>query len=1359
MTTGLFTSIQLAIKKIDCKRGVLLTVFFAAFFSASPQFSSPTFKRIGTQEGLSQSSVITINQDTQGLIWVGTRDGLNLYDGRRFTIFRNEASDEHSISNNDILDICIDQEGDVWVATHQGLNVYHQRTGRFKRYMRSLDTPESISNNSVRAVIQSKAGLIIAGTAHGLNFIDKKAGTIRNIFKDDEGNYLNINEIYESITGDLWVGANGRVYKYLMDDQTADIQSYAIKGKVNVIFEYQSKVLVGTTEGLFYLDHEGTFDTYLASEALVNNDIRSLATDGKGNLWVGTYGGISILQPNGEVETVQNDPLKTESLSKNTIKSIFKDQAGSMWVGSYYGGISVWNEANDNFKSIKAEEGGLNYEVISSLAESDRELIIGTEGGGINRIEKGTNKFSYLNPGAALNIKSLLLNEPEETLWAGTFNEGVFRYDLRKNKPISTLNTAKGLSNNNVYDLKSYLDHYLLIGTFGGGLNIYDLKTKQIEILKNDIQDEKSICDNQIRTIKVDALNNIWIGTQDGLSCMRKEAFVTGTYQMQSYFYDPDSRSGKDVSVIFEDKKGMIWVGTKESGLYKLEGDRFVPIEIFKDINLSKTIHAILEDDFGTLWISTNNGILSYNYTTGVSHLFESSDGLVSNEFNTNAALKSSSGHLYFGGPYGISYFQPSLIKSSKYVPKMVLTNLKIANQYILPGDSSGILKKSLPYEDEITLAYDQAIFSIQFALPSYIKTEKSTYAYRMIGLDEGWTYTEVNEASFTIQEPGTYFLEIKGSNGDGIWNEIPTQLTVRVRPAPWRTVWAYLLYVAITLMALYLLFRSIQSRSELKASLQLEHQKNEQEKTLSKLKLQFFTNISHEFRTPLTLILGPLEQIIQEYRGSSKLFKKLTSIEKNANQLLKLINQLMEFRKLENKQMVLKVAEGNIVKFVEEVYLSFKTYAKSQGFTYHFKSETQNIPAFYDRDKMERVLYNLISNALKYFGEKKEVSVEVAQLAGQVQITVTDAGIGMDAENLDQIFERFYQIDVNEKHKKETTRGTGIGLALSKGIIDLHQGQIRVESASGAGSAFIITLPLGSQHFDESQIIPNFRNSESLEVYQPATVFPDETDFSFASSGTEDGEKRPILIVEDNEEIRKFIAETLDHPNYQIAQAANGKQALDVIKKSQPELIVSDVMMPEMDGIALCNAIKSDISTSHIPVILLTARTSLLFKYEGLESGADDYLNKPFNVRELRLKVKNLLMMRENLKGKFESKEVLSLSKLTITSLDEDLFKRAIEIVDDNVGNEFFDIPLFCSELGLSRTMLFTKIKAWTNLTPNEFIQSMRMKRAAQLLEQKKINVSQVSYQVGYKNPKYFSKTFQKHYAMTPTEYAGKFE
>lgn len=1361
---------------------VVLIAWFWPFYWTHGQQSTINFKHLTVADGLSQSSVIAIAQDRQGILWFGTRDGLNKYDGNHISIYRNNIQDENSLSNNDILDLAVDQDGDIWIGTYNGLNHFDIETEKFTRYQKDLFDGNSISNNTIWSLEVLHSGEILIGTAEGLNTFDPSKGIFNKYFhnKEDRSSLPHdyVLDTYTDEKHQIWVATANGLAKILRNDE-GDYKFLPVSLKSDnnlsdtdfiqaVTQDSSGHVWVGSRfNGLYKLSSEGDliqhFIAGFSGTSIINNNVRALEINQNNRLWVGTYDGLSRLDSSGTFISCQNQSQNPNSISVNKVKTIFCSTDGSVWVGTYYGGVNMWNEANFNFTNIKnyGKGLGLAYNVVSSVIEDQDYMYFGTEGKGISVLNKANDEYHYIDEQtsnlSSSNIKALRWGERTGELWVCTFDAGLNLYDVEENKTLIILNQSTGLSHNSVYDALTLSDNLWLIGTFGGGLNLYNKDNGKVEWVMNNSNDSYSLSDDQVRSIMLDSRRNLWVATQNGLNRTSADQMAHGDFEFKRYFFDFESRSGEDVLAVFESQDNTIWVGTKESGLHYLKDGEFVSIDIFSDYpGTSNIIHSIEQDHSQTLWISSNNGVISFDPANNTKKLFEKSDGLVSNEFNNNASLYGANGVMYFGGPDGVSSFAPKKLKENAFVPNAVLTDLKINNKRIDPGDQTGILSKTLALTNDIELDYDQANFSLTFALPSFVNSGKNEFIYRMKGLEEDWNSSSIPEASYTIQNAGNYTFEVKGLNNDRYESAKITALHIYVHPAPWRSIWAFLAYGVVIAIALFMLLRMIKSKTQLQYELDLEHKINLQQQALNQAKLQFFTNISHEFRTPLTLILGPLDQLINEYRGGSAMFKKLKVMQQSANQLLKLINQLMDFRKIENKQAKLESAEGNIVKFIYEIFLSFKTLAKDGKFNYSFETSSDDVRIYYDRDKLERVLYNLLSNAFKFTKNEGSIAVTISESSDYVRVSVSDTGSGIEPENLDRIFERFYQ--ATESSTKETSRGTGIGLALAKSIVDLHQGSLEVESEVGVGSTFVIRLKKGKSHLNESEIIQDFKDSEDFSNYRKSLEadIPELPTFE-PDRLTKEANQSTVLVVEDNDHVRNFILELLN-PTYNLLEAPNGKEGLALAIKEVPDLIISDVMMPQMDGIELCSEVKNNLKTSHIPFILLTARTSLIFKYEGLESGADDYINKPFNPRELQLKVKNLLQFVAGLKQKFKTEDGIKPSEITIASIDEELLGKAIQIVDENINNQFFDVNLFAKELGVSRTMLFTKVKAWTNMTPNDFIFSMRMKRAAQLLEQGKCSVSQISYKVGFKSPKYFSKSFNKYYSVSPKEFASKF-
>nr|WP_299070461.1 hybrid sensor histidine kinase/response regulator transcription factor [uncultured Allomuricauda sp.] len=1352
-------------------------VFFSVFcFGQSPD-KTYQFKHLNTSDGLSQSSVIAMEQDRLGRMWLGTRDGLNVYDGTMFKVYRTVLNDSTSISNSDILSIKEDSEGFLWIGTYNGLNRYDPIKDTFERFYHFKDK-NSLSNNTVWSIEEVTNGDIWIGTSNGLSIYNRETNEFTNVYNN--GDSVSDNEIpsnyvlsiKEANNGTIWVGTSKGFCKVIKErEHTIGFQQFSPSDYLEQPFVQtisdcgENSICVGT-KNMGLLSFDLISERFLTNSRTIEyKDVRAVAAAEEGVLWVGTSKGIILLNNNGILKNIAYEPEKQNGISHNYIKSIFKDRKGSIWIGSYYGGIDIWDVSNANFINYKESSGKnrLGHKVVSSIVSDNKEnLYFGTEGGGVTVFDKKGKEPRYINTSntnilQSDNVKSLLIDD--NLLWVGTFNGGVEIFNIERNRfetNILSKELDDILNETGVYTIKKGIEGDYWFGTFGQGLVRYDLKKKTYEVFGHKPEVDKSISSNRIRSLMIDKGANVWVGTQSGLNLL---PFSNGGYtsdKITRFFYDNETGSGDDILTIFQDTSGVIWIGIRAKGLFRFDGKQFQKIPLKANVRVT-SIYAILEDVDNTLWMSSNQGLLKYNTYEGSFVLYSGKDGLVGNEFSTGAALRPEPSKFYFGGPEGVSYFDSKAIAKNSYVPQVLLTDLKIKNETVSVTNENGILNQSMPFTKQITLDYNKANFSIDFTIPSFINPNSNQYQYRMVGLDENWTLTNQSKANYTIQRPGDYVFQVKGANNDGYWNPDPTILKIKVLPAPWLSNWAKILYSLLFLGVLFGLIGIIRSRTKLKHKLELEHLEHERNKELNNAKLRFFTNISHEFRTPLTLITGPLQQLLTDYKGSRVVYQKLLVIESNAKHLLQLINRLMDFRKLEHKKYKLETAEGNIVKFLKEIYLSFSEFAKGNGYEYLFETEQSKILVYYDRSKLEQVFYNLISNAFKYTPYGGKIIISVKEDRGSVFVDVKDSGRGIPEKYRDKVFDRFFEIPDFTKDENTRGTGTGIGLSIAKSIVELHKGTISVVSNNSSGSTFRVALKLGRLHVNDDEIIKDFKFSDDLGLYtsQLQQKLPDISITSSELLMTE--ERDVVLIVEDNVPLRNFIKDILQD-TYNVLEAGNGKEALEKALKYIPSLIVSDVIMPVMVGTELCAKIKENIQTSHIPVILLTSRTSLLYKFEGLESGADDYISKPFDVTEFKLRIKNLIDSTNRLKSKFSDEKGLTPNEIVISSIDEKLLKKALKIVEDNISNDQFDIITFSAELGVSRTLLFTKIKAWTNFTPYEFIQEIRMKRAIQLLEQGNLTIAEIGYQVGFKNPKYFSKCFVKKFGLSPSAYLKKF-
>ncbi len=1345
------------------KKVNLLLALVIHFFTFSQEYNFNNFIHFSVSEGLSQSTVAAIEQDQFGQMWVGTRDGLNKYDGEEITVYRNISSDSTSISNNDILSIKEDNKGFIWVGTHNGLNRFDPRTETFTRFLHSSEK-NSVSHCSVRTIKQINDQELWFASSDGLYIYDQKNEKLIGYKKNDlkpsglTNNF--IIEIFQSKNENVWIGSSTGIHKVIgRDIHNLKFENFTTSTPlfIQAINENEDgNLLIGTKHnGLFVFDQKSqvfTPNNDLNNTKILSSDIRRVEYDNNGNLWIGAYNGLYIKKQDQDIIKIVHQPGNPKSLSKNSIKEIFIDNNGSVWIGTYYGGVNLWDIYNNNFHTLYKTKGDQAYQlgVVSSLVEDKKgNLYIGTEGNGVTVVHNNGKTCHELTAAlhiklSDINIKSLLLDG--QNLWIGTLKNGIKCFNIAtKSFDLSThekLNTL--LSDLGIYSITK-IHNNLIIGTFGKGTVIYNMVSQEVNQIDHLSSNSNSLTNNRVRCVFSDNKSNLWIGTDKGLNKIANNQINTSNPTIQRFLFNNDKAYGQNIICIYQDGKDQIFVGTKEQGVLKFTDNTFKKVNL-NLLNTSViTAYSIIEDDQYNLWISSNLGMVRYNPKDEKSIIYNQTEGFLGNEFISNSYLKGSNGKLYFGGVKGVSFFNPIELQKNDYESNVILTGLKINGKN---------LDKSISFMEKIVLQHNESSFSLNFAIPNYINTANNRYAYRLVGLNNDWKFTKNHEASYTLQKPGSYTFEVKDANNSEAWDEEPTKLVIVVKAAIWKTPLAFFIYFLIASIILYQIFTNIKAKIILADKLKTERIAKSKQEEINKSKLDFFTNISHDFRTPLTLILAPLQQLIENYTGNKEIYKKLRIIERNAGQLLKLTNQLLDFRTFENEHYKLQAKKENLVPFLKEVYHSFKEYADIGKYSYSFENSADEINVFYDHNKLEKVFYNILSNAFKYTPRGGKIKVKIYQKDENAVIEILDNGKGIDPEFMGKIFERYYETASKVEYQKHFNQGSGIGLYIAKKAVALHKGEILVESNKDLGTKFTVILKLGRKHLDECEIVEKLAINKGSFSYQDQFNKPENIENIEFDSVQKRKDKPTVLIVEDNDEFRDFVVEFLKK-DYVVIQANDGKDGLKKALRIQPDLIVSDVIMPIMEGTVLCAKLKNDIRTSHIPIILLTSKSSLPHKFEGLESGADAYIEKPFNVREFLLVIKNLISTSKQLKQKEDSLDMESNNKL---SLEERLLENAIKIVESNVENTDFDIPYFCSELGLSRTMLFVKIKEFTNLTPKEFINSIRMKKATQFLELGELSIAEVGYKVGFKDPKYFSKSFKKYYNKTPSEYVEQF-
>lgn len=1329
------------------------------------------FQHFNSLNGLSQRSVMSILQDKKGYLWFGTRDGLNKFDGSKFVVYRHRIGDETSLSNNYIHSIYEDSKGNLWVGTQNGLNKFNPKNNNFTQYKNS-DTKNSIPTNIIWNIIELDQNRLWLATSNGISEFNTNTKKIKSLKNDSKSyNFLskNTRSFFKTKEGNLWIcnaedidlynPKKGFFKKYKFPySRNKDIH---LNDLATLFQDSKNNIWLGYEKGLALYDFKSDLfiDFEFKEKKAIGSAIRSISEDLSGNLWIGSYAGIYILNAEHSVlKHVVHDEKEYTSLSQNSIYKILCDSRGDMWIGTWADGVDYFNRDNDIFKEISFGDSTLklNYKIVSGMAEDKNgNLWIGTEGGGLNFYNRKTNRFNYYknepnnaNSISANNVKSVIYDRGGN-LWIGIHDGGVNFLN-----PNSTpLKFEKiDFQNTNESSLQSYKVLTLFedkigniwIGTLTGGLLVYNKKDKKITRIHKDIRAIMSI----VQTKNPDF---ILAGGSNGLekininSKERKEIVIKKKgNNKNSFLY---------INSIFIDDFNHYWIGTEGEGLFM-----YNPLRLeTKNYGLQEglpndIIYGVLADNNGNMWISTNYGISRLNVLSNQIKNFNQWDGLQGNEFNYGSFLKTKNNELFFGGTNGITHFNASDIVKNTFVPVIDINNIDVNNEpYLKITDSTAKVK----------LKYNENNFSIDFTALNYRQAEKNEFAYMLEGYDKKWNYVgNQRKATYTNISEGNYLFKVKGSNNDGVWNEAGDSIKIKVLPAPWKTWWAYLIYLSLACGLLMYIRKILLLRIKEKNELKEERLEKEKLEEINELKLRLFTNVSHDFRTPLTLIIAPLEKMIEGKMGNPYIRQQHDIMYRNSRMLLQLINQVLDFRKSDSGKLSLLASKNDIVPFIEEIKKSFEGLAQEKNINFQFNTTNKNIEVWFDREKMKKILFNLLSNAFKFTVDNNDIIINVSKTSKKedtvnikyVKIDVINFVNVIPPEHIKLIFERFYQLD-----QKKMELGSGIGLSLTQSLVDLHKGEIVVDSSESNGTCFSVFLRLGKKHLLESECINEIDDRESNDFFVETSLKSiKKSNEKAVIIGDEKNKLPTILIVEDNVDLQNFIQE-LFTDNYNVFVAENGQLAIEIAHKNSIDLIISDINMPIMDGFDLCENIKTTLLTSHIPVILLTAKTSSIHQEKGYITGADAYITKPFNSNILVTRVDNLLKSRANLINKFKKDIILEPKNLTVTSADELFLENAISIVEKNITNQDFNTKIFIEEMNMSRTVLYTKLKALTGQNLSEFIRMIRLKKSGQLLVNTQMNISQIAFEVGFNDLKYFRECFKEYFEVTPSEYKRK--
>lgn len=1307
-----------------------------------------SFTHYSTNEGLSHSTVLSCCQDSLGHLWFGTFDGLNRFDGNRFTSYKHNPSDSTSIDSDLIRKVYVDKSGTVWIGTEKGLSRYDHNKDAFQNF----DTGGKIVTGIAETGTGNHIMLAAGGNIHFFNTDSKTwddfALPIQRIGLEATILYRHENRI--------WIGTqSGGLFCYnIKESDLTKISSVTTNKSIQCIITDGNYLWIATEgDGLFKLDTKtGQCINYKHSpphsNSLSSNYIRTLARDCYGRLWIGTFNGLSIL---GEVgfTNISSSPFEQGSLSQSSVRCITTDNQGGMWLGTWLGGINYWHPLKNRFTSIRREAKGnsLNDNITSCITEEkDGSLWIGTKSEGVNHFNAKTRQFSYYKlpsmtsdgPLESNDIKAIYIDEETSDIYVGAHAGGLNIIDRKTSRITHCTYNDKTKEQLDVYAIIPDEGRSLWIGTLNG-LKRFNMQTGKFVSITTDLYGNP-LPYIRIKTLMKDSNKRLWIGGENELRCYKISENGELDPVQTKIFENTFNKSY--IQCIFESSTKLIWISTRKGLFCYDDKNGEITHYTVADGLPHNAIQGMEEDSYGRLWISTENGLTCFNPFSGTFRNFSIADGLTSNQFNTYSHCRKRNGQMLFGGMDGISVFSPENMKDNPYTPEPQITGLMIYNKKLKPGDETGILGKNILLTDKLTLKHNQNSLTFEYTVPNYLSGQHNTFSYKLEGFDKEWYETDKLSVSYSHLRHGRYRFLLKAANNDGKWNPEPTILNIRILPIWYNTIAARIILLILFMGLICFSYKVIMERKERENKEEIDRMEKAHQEDIHQMKMRFFINISHEMRTPLTLIINPLQELITK-SNDTWIRKQLKYVERNAKRLMHLVNQLMDYRRAELGVFKLKIRPEDVHGLIKENWTFYEKLAQSKKIQYSLISELEGKTLYIDGQYLELILNNILSNAFKYT-ESGHIIVKASEKDGFMLLEVSDTGEGIPYAEQGRIFERFYQ--VSNEHI-----GSGIGLSLVHRLVELHHGRISLKSDPGVGTTFTVSLPLSLSAYTSEELVdsnPEAHSSNTREYYLLDTEI--EEDSITDSSDTKHGK---LLIAEDNEEIRTYLSNELSSL-FDIVLAKNGEEALQLLKVQKPDIIITDRMMPIIDGLKLCSSIKQNISTSHIPIIMLSAKTESKDQLEALKAGADDYMTKPFSMAVLIAKIQNMLRTHLRVHDKAVKSMDISPEKLSFNALDEQILKNAIEIVEKNIDNTDFSTEEFAQAMNMSRSNLHIKLKALTGESALDFIRKIRFKEACRLLKEGRHSISEISDMVGFNTPSYFATCFKKYMGCLPTEY-----
>ncbi|TRX21267.1 response regulator [Flavobacterium franklandianum] len=1310
----------------------LLLLFFFTQFLLGQEFY---FKHYKSENGLSHNTVLSSLQDKKGFMWFGTKDGLNRFDGYTFKTFRNDTNIPKSIGSN-FIECLHEYNGQLWVGTNNGLFQYNEKSEDFSLLHESLNKPIVDIENDADGNLWYIADL----TLFKYNIASKKTVSFKNTL------LFNVEEISKTPKGNIWVAFNNNLFGYSKETNTFNKIEINIKTKnklpiriSKIVCENENTIYIGTqNSGVIVYDVLKNSIKRLrlnTEEPLYVRDFLKINAD---ELWIATESGLILYNlKNATYKNLTKSYNNPYALSDNAVYTLTADSEGGVWIGTYFGGINYYPKQYIPFKKYfpKLGENSISGNAVREI-RSDHygNLWIGTEDAGLNKYNPNTGIFTNYNPSKSSNhlshnnIHGLLLQA--NTLWVGTFDRGIDLLDIATGKVIKhySVGDGHGLSSNFVYTLyQNKLKQIIVITSTG----IQTYNTEEDTFISHKGFPEGVFYTSFLE----DKKGNLWAGTYwDGIICYNPSTNQRIVFKQNKN--NSTSISNNGINGIFQDYKNDLWIAT-ENGLnvYNYKGKGFKKYTT-KDGFPSNVFYSIIEGEKNILWISTSKGLVEFNQDTKKIKVYTEDNGLLNNQFNYNSAYKDKNGTIYFGSTSGMIAFNPKKFIKNTYRPSIFITGIEIISKEASESTNISALNNSITNHNEIILQPDENSFNLDFTSLSYTAPEMVEYWFQLDGSTNDWiSLGKRHKVYFTGLSSGTYDFKVKALNVNGTWSKsLPLQITIL--PPFWKSNLAYVFYFLILIGLSFLGFRFYHNRIKTKNMYLINELNNKKEKELYNAKIEFFTNISHEIRTPLSLIKSPLEKLLEKVDLKSEIRENLSIMDKNVSRLLHLVSQLLDFRKTELESVSLTFVKTNISNLIRETHTQFSQIIDSKNIDFELKMETENLIAYVDVEVLTKILSNLFNNAIKY--SKSNIILSLTNKEGYFKLTIKNDGKLIPPHLRNKIFEPFFRAPGTENQS-----GTGIGLALAYSLVKLHKGTLKLDTSDAAMNSFVLKLPLHQEkEFD-------FFDSEKSDIKE-------DTALSMHKFQIENN-KPTLLLIEDNEDLLDFIAKDLME-NYTILKSSNAIQALEIVDCENIQLVISDVMMPEMDGFNFCEKMKTNINTSHIPIILLTAKTSIGARIEGLESGADAYIDKPFSMEYLKVQVSNLLENRKNIIEHYSSSPLAHIRTMAHTSVDEKFIKKLDEIIIRNISDSNLSVDTLAENMNMSRSTLYRKINSISNLSPNDLINITRLKKAAELLKTGNYKIYEIAEMVGFNSQVSFGRSFHRQFNMTPSEYV-KFE